>query len=190
MVLVSSSADNGVERVDIESCHDAFEQFFRHVVVVDHSDGFAALPAFHALSHLLHNTAAEVVVHLHLSVFCELKRVCLVSAVAAAYENHWQTESYHVVEKHDIFLVVALGQSDESSHLLVGHGDEGIIGIRFFLPFYPFHLFHGEEDAVVHRGSYLFHLRQPQGIGRAVELVEIESAYVLLLFCVELVLVQ
>ena len=187
MVLVSSPADYGVERVDVESFHDAFEQFFRHVVVVYHSDGFTAFPAFHAFCHLLHHSTAEVVVHFHFCVFCKLKRVSFVSAVVASHENHWQTESYHIVEKHDVFLVVALRQSDKSSHLLVGHGYEGVVGLWLFLPFDPFHLFHGEEDAVVHCCPYLFHLRQPYGIGRAVEFVEIESAYELLLFVVELV---
>ena len=73
VVLVSASAHDGVESVDIESRHDALQQFLWHTVVVYHSDGLTALAALHSLCHLLHHTAVEVVVHLHLGILRKLE---------------------------------------------------------------------------------------------------------------------
>ena len=73
VVLVSASAHDGVERVNVESRHDALEQFLRHTVVVDDTYRLTALAALHSLGHLLHHSTIEVVVHLHLGIFREFE---------------------------------------------------------------------------------------------------------------------
>ena len=94
----------------------------------------------------------------------------LVGSFSLTDENHWQTVAYHIVEIHDILHPVALWQTHESSQLLVGHCYKRIIHLWLLLVLVPFHALYGEEDAVVARGTYFLHLRQPDRIGAAVEL--------------------
>ena len=176
MVLVSASADDGVEGVDVQSRHDALEQFLRHLLVVNHANRLTALTAFHALSHLLHNTAVQVVLDVHLGVLSELERVCLVGSLSRSDEYHRQAVAYDIVEIHDVLLVVALGQSYEASQFLVGHGYQGIIDLWFLLVLNPHHALYCKEDAVVARGAYLLHLREPYRVGAAVELLQVQAA--------------
>ena len=158
VVLVSSSANYGVEGVNVESRHDVLQQVLWHTVVVDDTYRLAAFPAFYTPCHLLHYATAEVVVHLHLSVLRKLKRIRFVSAVAASYENHGKTVSYHVVEEHDIFLFVTFWQSDEPSYFFVRHCNESIVCLRLFLPLNPFHSLYCEEDAIVGSCTYFLYL--------------------------------
>ena len=78
VVLVSATGERRVEFAHVESVEHALLHFARHVLVVNHADSHTTLARVYAQRNLLHSAVVGEVVHLHLSVLCELERVGLV----------------------------------------------------------------------------------------------------------------
>lgn len=73
VVVIASAGQDGVQLIDVELLHEPLEQVLWHERVIEHADGFAPLAALHSLRYLLHQSVAQVGVHLHLGILGELE---------------------------------------------------------------------------------------------------------------------
>ena len=187
VVLIASCCERSVKFAHVKTVENALLHVAWHVLVVYHSDWFATLSRVHTERNLLHSAVVGIVVYFHFGILGELEGVGFVCRRLGADEYQRQTEAYDVVEIHDVVEAVALRYAYEAAVHAVGNLDDGILHLALRV---GVRLLHYEVYAVVLKRVEVVDGREPDRIGRAVELVVIQTLEELLLLVVELGLLK
>ena len=186
MILVALAAQCGVKLAHFQFAHNGLPHIAWHVAVIDNADGFAVLSAAHPQGDTFHGAVVGVVINFHLRIFGKLETECPVVVFGKSDKDEWQAEAYHVIKIHDVIEAIGPGYLDESPVDLVGHFDNSIFGIVVVLLGF---LYQQVYTIVFQRGEILQFV-EPDGVGRAIELVIEEIAEPHPLLIIELGLIE
>ena len=73
MILVATSCHYRVQTVDVQTRHHCLDKPLGHILIVYHAYRFASLTTLYTLCHLLHHSAAQIIVQIHLRIFGEFE---------------------------------------------------------------------------------------------------------------------
>ena len=77
-------------------------------------------------------TRTQVAVYLHFGIFGEFEGIGFIIRIVHTYEDHRQAVADDVIQEHQIRFTVRIRQTDETSELVGGKFDDGIISYFHF----------------------------------------------------------